>query len=61
MTPNAQQTVEKAADHYPYPIARACLDFLDKDPQEPWKEWELLCRDVLQPILKYLQIRLHWH
>ena len=45
---------EKAARSYPFPIAVACKRYLDEQFLDPWREWEVLCRDVLLPTLTYL-------
>ena len=42
------------AERYPFPVASAYRRFLDSAPTDPWKQWEMLSRDVLQSVLNYL-------
>lgn len=43
-----------ASETFPLPIAIACKNYIENPVKDPWSEWEILSRGILQPVLKYL-------
>ncbi len=46
--------LKSSAENYPFPIAYACQQYVVESPQDPWRSWELLSRNILQSVLQYM-------
>jgi hypothetical protein len=54
LSDDQKNILKQCADTYPYPIAAACQRYLAESPEDPWRSWELLSRNILQSVLHYM-------
>ena len=49
-----ERIINDVVNFFPFPIAVTCRRYAEDPPDDLWREWEVLSRDILQSILIYL-------